>query len=166
MRDPLSRRGQAESQGKQLLSTLADSDDTLDVVPTTDEPAMASQTSARPVRPKGLPARVGRIWDSLLRDMIAAKIPTTQLDAETILQTARCLYAIEEAEQYSQSDELDTKARFTALSLKLKAIAESGKWLDRIGATPGARARLGMKAPVDKPMGPLAKIMAQKERTR
>jgi hypothetical protein len=158
MRDPLSRRGQIE-QVTQARSTLDGAD--VHAVPSTDE-AAALGLGRLPVCPAGLPPRVAEYYDKLLADMVTARVPVEHLDEAVITQTARCLDTIDECEVRNYDKALDPKTRYAYMSLQLKAIAECGKWLERICATPGSRARIGVKPVQEKKMGELERIMKRK----
>ena len=161
LRDPNSRRGQAEQTAAQYTSILGDAKNA--GVASTPNDRRAFVDTLRPKFPQGLPARVTELCEQLLDEMLAAKIPALQLDTATILQAARCLNTIEVAESFTESDDLDSEGRLKALNLQLKAITESGKWLERIGATPGARARIGIKPEPEKKESALAKMLKQRE---
>jgi len=94
--------------------------------------------------------------------MVAAQVPVALLDSAAILQTARCLDAVDECEERFNNPDIDAKTRFQYLALKVKVIAECGKWLERICATPGSRIRIGVKPVIEKKPGRLQQIMERK----
>ena len=70
--------------------------------------------------------------------------------------------AVESAEKIAESADTPVEHRLSALRLKAQFGKDLIQWLQLICATPGARARIGLKAPTEKKMGPLAQILAAK----
>lgn len=160
MRVPGSRRDQAEVEAASRISILSDAKNA-GVGSVTNDGGDAS--GQRPRFPSGLPSRVAQICEEVLTNMLSAGIQAIQHDVGTITQAARCQWASELAEAYADSDELDAKGKLQAMTLLVKTIAESGKWQERIGATPAARARIGIKPVPEKKMSRLEKMLAKKE---
>ncbi len=123
-----------------------------------------------PSCPAGLPARVEEIWRALLDEMLAAQVPVAAIDSHAITQTARCLHAAEVAEEmYEDRREKeeggpDYKARLAALSLAEKYGNQLLKWLDKIGATPASRTRLGIKPVPEKKESALERILKDRNK--
>jgi hypothetical protein len=106
---------------------------------------------------------VAEIWQSLVFDLLAAKVPIKQVDTHAISMAARCLDAVESAERLAENGELDPEKRLTALRLKAQFGKDLIQWLQLICATPSTRARIGLRDPVKKPAGPLAQLLAAKQ---
>ena len=86
-----------------------------------------------PERPDWLPLAATTIWDSILGDLEAARVPLEHVDGSAIAFFVLCVYQAAEA---AKNSDLVLSAR-----LNKDAIA----WATVIGATPMSRARLGIK---------------------
>ena len=158
LRDPNSRRGQAEAVAVHRINL----DDTIAVV---GPSAQTRQTQGyHPVCPTGLPQRVAELWQEIVDNLMEAKVPVKQIDMYAISQAARCLAGAERADALMDDPTLDGKGHLAALKLGQQFGKDLVQWLTLIGATPAARARIGIKASPDKPKGTLAKILEQKGR--
>jgi hypothetical protein len=72
------------------------------------------------------------------------------VDGYAIAQAVRCISAIEDAEEISNSGEANFDQRLSALRLKYQYGSSLKDWLDRICATPGTRARIGIHPKTEK----------------
>lgn len=113
-----------------------------------------------------LPHRVREIYQNLVSDLAAARVPIKQIDAHAITMAARSLDAVEQAEAMGAEPDAPLEARLSALRLKATFAKDLIQWLQLICATPGARARIGLKGLSEKKAGPLAQILAAKLRRR
>ena len=156
MRDPNSRRGRAEILKRQKLTAVEAGDKT----PAAPLPPINPEA---PKCPPGLPRRVAEIWQNLVFDLLAARVPIKQVDAHAILMAARTLDAVEAAERIAEDGELDAEKRLTALRLKAQFGKDLIQWLQLICATPGTRARIGVGGQPKKAAGPLAQLLAAKQ---
>lgn len=104
------------------------------------------------------------IYQNLVVDLAGAKVPIKQIDSHAITMAARCLEAIETAEGMAMDEEAAPEVRLSALRVKAGFAKDLIQWLQLICATPGARARIGLKAPPEKKMGPLAQMIAAKQK--
>jgi hypothetical protein len=100
----------------------------------------------------------------LVTDLIAAKVPIQQIDSPGITMAARALDSVEQAERMANDSSFDAGLRFNAIRLQAQLSRDLQKWLELICATPGARARIGIKAAPEKKLGPLALMLAAKQR--
>jgi hypothetical protein len=156
LRNPNSRRGQAEIRKQQRLNAAqpkaeggqVESISVPDNLPTCD---------------KCLPRRVQEIYRNLVIELAGAGVPIKQIDSYAVTMAARCLEAVERAEALATAGDSPVEAKLAALRLQGQYGKDLIQWLQLICATPGARARIGMK-PDKKPAaaGPLAQILAAK----
>jgi len=100
----------------------------------------------------------------LVIDLAAAQVPIKQIDSHAITMAARCLEAVESAERMSVDGKLTPEQRLSALRLRAQFGKDLIQWLQLICATPGARSRIGLKTAPEKKAGPLAAIIAAKQR--
>lgn len=96
-------------------------------------------------------------------DLAAAKVPIKQIDSHAITMAARCLDAIEKAERMSADPDAPAERVLAALRLSAGYGKDLQRWLELICATPGARARIGVKAEPEKKMGAIERILAAKQ---
>jgi phage terminase small subunit len=92
-------------------------------------------TGAAIERPAWLPADAVEIWNGVLEDLEDAGMSLERIDAHAIAFYASCIQGIKTATAAGDSKLV---ARFSR-----DAIA----WGNQIGATPAARARLGLRSP-------------------
>lgn len=163
IRNPNSRRGQAEIRKRQKLTVISGT-------PGTEAESVAIEAatvpSDLPTCDKCLPRRVREIYQNLVIDLAGAKVPIKQIDSHAITMAARCLDAVESAEAIAENPDTPVEHRLSALRLKAQFGKDLIQWLQLICATPGARARIGLKAPAEKKMGPLAQMLAAKQGRR
>lgn len=156
LRNPNSRRGQAEIRKRQQL-TVNESPGTDAGKPTVEIPADL------PTCDKCLPRRVQEIYRNLVIDLAGANVPIKQIDSHAVTMAARCLEAVERAEALASGDDSPPAVKLAALRLQGQYSKDLIQWLQLICATPGARARIGLKgAEPKKAAGPLATILAMK----
>ncbi len=96
--------------------------------------------------PAWLPETSRATWVRVVADLREANVPLEKIDAAAIALYVSCLDATAEALKKSDFKSL---ARF-----ERDAIA----WANQIGATPAARARMGVKPEAHKPDSPWAKF--------
>ena len=87
--------------------------------------------------PAWLPAAAAPIWREVIRDLCAARVPLQAIDGHAIAMYVGLLAAAKDA---AASKDAKLLAR-----LSRDAIA----WANQLGATPAARARLGLKPPAE-----------------
>ncbi len=102
---------------------------------------------ATPEQPAWLPAEAEGTWDAVLCDLQAAGVPLQRIDGHAIAFYCTC---IEGARKAAQDDDPKLVARFSR-----DAIA----WGNLIGATPAARARMGIRPEQPEPIDPLAEAI-------
>lgn len=157
LRSPSSRRGQAEIRKRQKLTAISSSENG------------PSKTAAEippdlPVCDPKTPRRVQEIYRNLVIDLAGAKVPIKQIDSHAITMAARCLASIESAEEIAGDDTAQPETRLSAIRLVTQASKDLVQWLQLICATPGTRARIGLKTAPEKKAGPLAALLAAKQR--
>src|ERR1035437_1693018 len=86
-------------------------------------------------RPGWLPEEVGPTWKRVLCDLRGAGVPLEHIDAHGVAMYCLCL---REAAKAAAKGNLTRAARFGKDSIQ---------WANQIGASPVARARLGIKPP-------------------
>jgi hypothetical protein len=156
LRNPNSRRGQAEIRKRQRLmqaEALARPDATPLPVPVGDLPACD---------PK-LPRAVREKYANLVINLAAAKVPVKQVDADAITMAARCLAAVDMWGAIELDGEQPVEQRNSASRNRASAGKDLIQWLQLICATPAARARIGLKAAPEKRGGRLAELLAMKQ---
>ena len=89
-----------------------------------------------PERPDWLPLGATTIWDTIIADLEAARVPLEHIDGSAIAFFVLCIHQAAEA---AKNNHLVLSAR-----LNKDAIA----WATVIGATPMSRARLGIRPEV------------------
>jgi hypothetical protein len=159
LRNPNSRRGQAEIRKRQRLmaaEVAAKPDATPLPVPASDLPACD---------PK-LPRAVREKYLNLVTNLAAAKVPVKQIDADAITMAARSLAAVEMWETIEFDADQPIEVRTSAARHRAAAGKDLIQWLQLICATPGARARIGLKAAPERKLGPLAQLIAAKQGRR
>ncbi|HLK64734.1 MAG TPA: hypothetical protein VKU19_14915 [Bryobacteraceae bacterium] len=107
-----------------------------------------------------VPEPVAKILNQLLRELTAAQVPIQSVDAHAIEMAARCMDTIRQAEEISSDPKTEPGTRLGAMRLGSRAGRDLQKWLEMIGATPGSRARLGIRTAAPKPMGVLERLLA------
>ena len=83
--------------------------------------------------PDWLPVGAREIWDKVIRDLKLAKIPLQRIDSSAIALFVLCIH---ETAQAVAAGNTKLVAHFTRDSIA---------WAGLIGASPGLRARLGIK---------------------
>lgn len=149
LRDPNSRRGRKESVGRNVLAVMAPADGSPRVLPVCDP---------------DLPERVRQIFADLVRWAAEAKLPLKQMDSVAFTGASRCVYAIERASTIMEDPDADAETRVSAMRLSASLERDLQKWLEMIGGTPGSRARIGIRAEPPKKEGPLARMLAARQR--
>lgn len=163
IRNPNSRRGQQEILKRQKVAVV---ESTQDGAPSLGPTGPVSAPGNLPTCDTCLPRRVQEIYQNLVIDLAGAKVPIKQIDAHAITMAARSLEAVEAVEKMFLDGDLTPESRLAALRLKGQFSKDLIQWLQLICATPGARARIGLKAPAEKKAGPLAQMLAARQGRR
>lgn len=150
-RDPNSVRGKREARKLAHLSVIDGG--------AASEPGI-EDGHGMPVCPKWLSIQARTIYNGLVADLTAAKVPIKAIDAHAISMAATCLEAIQEAEDMYRDLKGVSSLRVEAMKLKARYQRDLQSWLNLICATPGARARLGMKPAPERKGGKLAELLA------
>jgi hypothetical protein len=161
IRDPNSRRGRAEILKRQKLATISPGSAGASAAPKVTPPNGPGEL---PTCDKCLPRRIQEIYQNLVIDLAAARVPIKQIDSHAITMAARCLDAIEKVEQMTADPDAPPERILAALRMAAGYGKDLQRWLELICATPGARARIGVKGEPEKKAGPLAQILAMKQR--
>jgi hypothetical protein len=161
IRNPNSRRGQAEIRKRQQLKPP---EPHVPVNVVTPSKPVSETAGSLPTCDACLPRRVQEIYGNLVVDLAGAKVPIKQIDAHAITMAARCLDSVETAERMAMDEDSSPEVRLSAMRLKAGFSKDLIQWLQLICATPGARARIGLKGAPEKKLGPLAQILAAKHR--
>jgi len=161
LRNPNSRRGRAEAKAREQMA----------VMDGTSQPksqsvlAMPSpETREIPPCPDWLSAATRKIYNGLVSELIAASVPIKSIDSHAIAMAAQCLNAIRETEGLVMDQELDAEKRLMALRLNAQYGRDLKDWLQLICATPGSRARIGVTSEPKKKLGPLAQLLAARQK--
>jgi len=127
-----------------------------------------TKLSVMPVRESGLvcPAWLSpdgaAVWRGLVDQVHSAGVHLEAIDTHALAMLAYCLTAAAEWAKREQADELTLGTRLGISKLVQKYQAEAGVWIEKIGGTPNARARMGIKQAPQKSVGPLAELLARK----
>jgi phage terminase small subunit len=157
-RNPNSRRGRAEAEKAAKLAAIAKLR-----VPARAKPAPISPATGSPICPDWLSPDQAKLFASLVTDLEAAQVPIKHIDAHAIMMAVQCLSSVKDAGTIFEDEDLEPKDRLLALRLKAQAGKDLQQWLQLICATPGARARIGLKTEAPKKLGPLALMLAAKQ---
>lgn len=159
-RNPNSRRGRREAEKARELARIAKPP-----VPAAAPRAKTAPapTSGSPTCPDWLSPDQAALFASLVSDLEAAQVPIKHIDAHAIMMAVQCLSAVKDASDLFSDGDLDPKDRLAALKLKTQAGKDLMQWLQLICATPGARARIGLKTETPKKPGFLEKMIAAKQ---
>lgn len=161
IRNPNSRRGQQEILKRQKVEAV---EPTQDGVPSLSTSGPVSVPGNLPTCDTCLPRRVREIYQNLVIDLAGAKVPIKQIDSHAITMAARCLEAVERVEKIAADGDTPMERILACMKMAAGYGKDLQRWLELICATPGARARIGLKAPVEKKAGPLAALLAQRQR--
>ena len=161
LRNPNSRRGQAEIRKRQRLAEQQagqpQSSATETCIPENGNPEL-------PTYPKCFTRQQAELFQNLVTDLLAARVPLARVDSHAIAMAVRCISAIEDADRISADPEATVEQRLAALRLQSTFSKDLKEWLTQICANPGARVRIGVKGTPEKKAGPLAAILAAKQR--
>jgi hypothetical protein len=128
------------------------------------KPFGVAQKPAVPTCPEWLSPDQAELFASLVSDLQAADVPVKNIDSHAIMMAVQCLSGVREATELAGDSKLGAEHRLAALKLKAQLGKDLIQWLQLICATPGARARIGIKAAPEKKLGPLALMLAAKQR--
>lgn len=158
-KDPDSRRSRAQAQRDARLAAVG--------VPTEiPAPKLASVPNtgtSLPSCPSWAAPSVRSIFEGIVSDLIAARVPLKRIDGHAILMAAQCVDGVREATAISEDPESDGSLRIMALKLKQQCSRDLIQWLPLIGACPIGRQRLGQKAEPERKAGPLAQLLARRQ---
>lgn len=116
-----------------------------------------------PACPEWLSAEAKGTWQSLLDGLLAAEIPIRAIDTYAIAMAANCLTAVAVWTARGASPDLGTEAQMNVSRMVQRFQADAEGWLDKIGATPAARMRMGIKGP-SKPKGGAIQALLEQRR--
>jgi hypothetical protein len=85
------------------------------------------------------------MWHSLVADLTTAGVAIQDIDAHAIAMAAYCLAAVAELGESEKEPSLSLSARLGISKLVQKYQSNSQSWLEKIGATPAARGRMGIR---------------------
>jgi phage terminase small subunit len=85
------------------------------------------------------------IWRNLVDLLGAADVVLKAVDAHAVAMAAYCLAAVAEWGEREKAKDLSLSARLGISKLVQKYQSDSQSWMDKIGATPSARLRMGIK---------------------
>lgn len=157
IRNPNSRRGQQEILKRQKVAAV---ETTTDSVPGYSASGPVSPPGNLPTCDACLPRRVREIYQNLVIDLAGAKVPIKQIDSHAITMAARCLEAVERVEKIAAAGDTPMERVLACMKMAAGYGKDLQRWLELICATPGARARIGLKSPVKKEPGPVELMMA------
>ena len=168
IRDPNSRRGRQEAARRAKLALVSSGTAKPEPVkPAATKPKRAAdqpQHPGAPTCPEWLSEDQAALFCELVDDLQAAQVPIKHIDSHAIMMAVQCLSGVREAAEISQDGEVQADQRLVALRLKAQLGKDLIQWLQLICATPGARARIGLRSTPEKKMGPLGQILAAKRR--
>lgn len=159
IRDPNSRRGRAEIARRQKLAENPESKPQRTTGPTC---LPESGSGDLPTCPAWLPRNQAELFANLVMDLLAAKVPVRRIDSHAVAMAVQCLAGVEDAAGI-YNDAETAEQRIAALRIKAQFQKDLKDWLQLICATPGARARIGLKAAPEKKAGPLAALIAARQ---
>ena len=145
LRDPTSRRGRAEARRAQA-----------------QESELVVAAAGDPEYPAWATERQRELFTGIVRDLHAAKVPIKHIDGHAIMMAVECLDSVQQAEELMSDQDLEPESRLAALKCKMQAGRDLMQWLEKICATPGSRARIGVKAEPEKKGGVLAELLAKR----
>jgi hypothetical protein len=160
-RNPNSRRGRAEAEKAAKLAAIA-KPPAKPAGPARAKPAPVS-VAGSPTCPEWLSPDQAELFASLVTDLEAAQVPIKHIDAHAIMMAVQCLSSVKDAGTIFSDEDLEPKDRLMALRLKAQAGKDLQQWLQIICATPGARARIGLKTEAPKKKGFLEQLLAAKQ---
>jgi hypothetical protein len=160
LRNPNSRRGQAEIRKRQKLAD----NPAPPPLPATEPACIPSAPVGKlPTPPKCFTREQAEQFQNLVVDLLAARVPLERVDAHAIAMAVRCLAAIEGAERIANDGESTHDQRLSAYRLMSAYSKDMKDWLQIVCAAPGARARIGLKSAPERKPGPLAQLIALKQ---
>lgn len=119
--------------------------------------------SGLPSPPAWLSKDQADLFRAVVSDLAAAKVPLKRIDCHAITMLVNCMDGVREATALAEDPDLEPAHRLAALKLKQTLGRDLIQWLPLLGAVPIGRARLGQKAEVAKPAGPLQQLLAKRE---
>jgi len=161
-RSPTSRRGRAEAENLKEIAARVQRTATAPAAKPTPN-GIPTVSNGIPTCPDWLTVDQAALFASLVADLKAAGVPIKNIDRHAIMMAVQCLSSVKDAGTIFSDEDLEPKDRLMALRLKAQAGKDLQQWLQLICATPGARARIGLKVEAPKKLGPLAQILAAKQ---
>jgi phage terminase small subunit len=167
IRDPTSVRGEREARHEAQLASVVGIDaikhDTAGHIVT------AKPSDGELICPGWLSPAAEDVWHTLVADTTTAGVVLRRADAHAVAMAAYSLGAIEELAiegelvlASSSEAAAKAKAKYTIMQRTQIHQRNCEKWLDKIGATPVARARMGIRQAAAKELGTVAKLIAAK----
>ena len=113
--------------------------------------------------PDWLSPEAREIFDSLVEDLTAARVPIKAVDSHAIAMAAHCVQQTQEwASIQTQAADVGSRKECAALVVRFQRDAQD--WLSVIGGTPKSRAQMGIKGATQKtPAGALAVLRARQQ---
>ena len=106
----------------------------------------------RPPMPDWLPEGAKSLWRRLLPRILAANVPLRMADSEAVAMYVLSVHNAQTSARAAERSETTTLERLKHLRLSARFGKDALAWAGVIGATPAARARLGIRA--EKPKDP------------
>lgn len=160
LRNPNSRRGQAEIRRRQKLT---DNPAPPPPIPTVTECIPTAPVGKLPTPPKCFTREQAEQFQNLVTDLLAARVPLERVDGHAIAMAIRCLGAIDGAQEIANDGDATVEQKLSAYRLMSAYSKDQKDWLQIIGAAPGVRVRMGLKPPAEKKRSPLADLIARKQ---
>jgi hypothetical protein len=98
--------------------------------------------------------------------LLASKVPLKQIDGYAIAEAVRAICAQEECDRIIASGATGVTTRLEAMRLQSARSKDLDRWLDKLGASPSSRARIGLKPAPEKKVSALAELIAAKQGKR
>ena len=169
MRDPFSRRGEREARREAALAAVVGIDaikhDTSGHVVIATAP-----TDGELVCPDWLNAIGQEVWHGLVADITTAGVILRKVDSHAVAMAAYNLGAIKDLSVEEDriltsraTPKAKAKAKYTISQRTRQHQQTIEKWLEKIGATPISRARMGIRQAAAKDLGPIARLLQKKQ---
>jgi hypothetical protein len=140
-RNPQSRRGRAEAKATQRVNTQA----AMNALPPVAPKQAAPADLETPTCPEWLSPSGKETWHSLTTLLTAADVSLLGIDTYALAMAAYSLSAVAEWGARENGPDLEVETRLGIAKHVLKHQAASQSWLEKIGATPSSRLRMGIK---------------------
>lgn len=124
--------------------------------------AVPNTGNSLPIAPAWFTPAQAELFDSIVSDLAAAKVPLKRVDRHAIMMTVECLDGVRAASTLMNDASVDPAVRAQAMQVQQKLSRDLIQWLPLICGTPTARARVGIKAEPERKPGPFAQLLAQR----